>query len=62
MFRVTSAGTERNQMAIIGSVLAGLPAGAATPTWGVVLFAGLFLVAVIGINAAWELITGPPNP
>jgi hypothetical protein len=49
-------------MAIVASVLAGLPAGASTPTVGIALFAVLFLAVVIGINTAWELVTGPPNP
>lgn len=42
-------------------LLAGVP-HAARPSVGVVLFAIAFLVAVIGINTAWELIKGPPNP
>ena len=43
-------------------LLAALPPGASTPSSGVVFFALLFLLAVLGLNAVWEIVKGPPNP
>ncbi len=44
------------------ALLARIPPDAARPGGGVILVAIVFLVVVIGINTAWELIKGPPNP
>ncbi|HNX19718.1 MAG TPA: hypothetical protein PKG80_05555 [Acidobacteriota bacterium] len=35
---------------------------AASPSLGVVVVFVVFLVVVIGLNAVWEVVKGPPNP
>ena len=43
-------------------LLAGIPHGSPRPGLGVVLFAVIFLVLVIGLNTVWEIRRGPPAP
>ena len=49
-------------LAALSGLLAGIPPGSPRPGAGVLLFALIFLVVVLGLNTILEIRTGPPEP